>query len=270
MRIGDMQVDIIVDGEIVTPGNFYGQEEGAHHADDIAPDGSLHLPISCFLVRTGSYTALIDAGYGEQHFSGEFEIRGRNGKITMTGGGLPAALAGLGVKPEDVDQVFVSHCHHDHVGWIVPDGEPFFTNATIRFGAGDWEPWVVKSDHPAFKAGMEALNARGRVQLIEEDGAVLPGINALGTPGHTPGHHTYLLSGGDQRLLILGDAVNCPLQIEFPEVESIADTDKQLGAATREKILREVEGSNTLVSGPHFPGLRFGRVLMGEGRRYWS
>jgi hypothetical protein len=79
-----------------------------------------------------------------------------------------------------------------------------------------------------------------------------------------------VLSSGEQRAMILGDAISCPLQIAAPELEAAADVDKQLGIETRELVLRELEGSDTLVGGPHFPGLEFGRVLTGRGRRYWS
>jgi hypothetical protein len=70
--------------------------------------------------------------------------------------------------------------------------------------------------------------------------------------------------------MILGDAIACPLQIEFPENEGLADMDPELGRATRERVLRELEGDTTLVGGPHFPELRLGRVMLGNGRRYWS
>jgi glyoxylase-like metal-dependent hydrolase (beta-lactamase superfamily II) len=99
---------------------------------------------------------------------------------------------------------------------------------------------------------------------------VAPGISALHTPGHTPGHYTFIVSSGDQRALFLGDAISCPLQIAAPELEALADMDKALGIATRDRILRELDDDD-LVGGPHFPGLRFGRVLLGAtGRRTWT
>jgi hypothetical protein len=70
--------------------------------------------------------------------------------------------------------------------------------------------------------------------------------------------------------MILGDAISCPVQVEAPQLEALADVDRGLGIATRERILRELEGSDTLVGGPHFPGLEFGRVLVGKGKRYWA
>lgn len=236
------------------------------HAADISEDGLIRMPIACFLVRTSDLTILIDAGIGPRELCWQ---RGNGDDLTLRGGALPGALGDLGLTPADIDYVLPTHLHHDHAGWLVLDGEPFFPNATLRFGAGDWEPWVTNSLDPAFRSGMEMLRANGRIDLIERDGALFPGVNSLGTPGHTPGHQTFLLSSGESRALILGDAVSCPLQIEFSEREAIADADRELGRLTREKILRELEGTETLVSGPHFPELRFGRVMMGKGRRYW-
>ncbi len=191
MKIGDLQVDIIKDGNSVVPGSFFGDTAGGHHEDLIGADGKVDLPIACFLVRTRGLTVLIDAGLGPH----VFEWQPKEGdRLRLEGGALPAA----------------------------------------------------------------------------HDGEIVPCISALATPGHTPGHHCFVLSSGTERAMILGDVVSCPLQIEYAEREGLADMDPDLGRITRERVLRELEGSDTAVGGPHFPELRFGRVLVGSGRRYWS
>jgi glyoxylase-like metal-dependent hydrolase (beta-lactamase superfamily II) len=266
MKVGDIEVAVLRDGSTITPGHFFGPLDG-HHGGDVAADGTITLPIAAFLLRLGGKNVLIDAGMGPRDLTWAAPS-GDN--LRLYGGALPGALASEGLRPEEIDYVFPTHLHGEHAGWLFPDGAQYFPNAIIGFGAGDWLPWVENSLEPTFMAGMLEAAEAGRVQLIERDSALLPGLNTMHTPGHTPGHQCFVLSSGTARAIILGDAISCPLQMENAELEAVADVDRQAGIATREAILRELEGSDVPVGGPHFPGLRFGRVMAAEGRRYWS
>lgn len=267
MMVGDMVVHVLADGSSELSEHFYGEHHG-HHGDEIGDDGIMRLPIAAFLIRTAGKTVLLDAGLGPVRY----EFTTANGHRTaLWGGELPGQLAALGVQPEDIDYVIPTHLHADHAGWVIQEHRRFFPNATIRFGAGDWEENVVNSKDAAFREGMMDANAAGRIVPIERDGELLPGISAMHTPGHTAGHTSFVLSSGDQRAIILGDILSCPMQLRNIEMEVIFDTDPALAVRTREKIAREIDGDpDLLVGGPHFPGLRFGRVLMAEGKRYWS
>ncbi len=176
------------------------------------------------------------------------------------------------MTPEDVDIVVCSHLHLDHIGWLVSDGKPFFTNATVRYGHADWAQFVDWLDTEGrTKEIMETLSSAGRLEPLEgDDIAIAPGLTARHTPGHTPGHYGLVVSSGTDRALILGDAVECPLQVEEPDFYAMSDVDPALAARTREALWRELEGSGALVTAAHFPGLQFGRVLTGSGRRYFS
>ena len=152
------------------------------------------------------------------------------------------------------------------------EGEPYFANATVRFGAGDWKMFVTDAD-PAdhIRVAMEALDAAGRLEPIDGDMVALaPGITARATPGHTSGHYCLVVASGNERAFLLGDAVECPLQLTQPDFYALSDVDPDLARRTREAVWREVEGTADLVAGAHFPDLRFGRVLTGEGRRWFT
>jgi glyoxylase-like metal-dependent hydrolase (beta-lactamase superfamily II) len=109
-----------------------------------------------------------------------------------------------------------------------------------------------------------------RWQATDPGATIAPGVSVIGLPGHTPGHAGIVLSSGDQRAFILGDAISCPVQLEEPEWSGLGDVDPKLARATQEALAKEVEGTGALVGASHFPGLAFGRVLRGEGRRYWQ
>ena len=87
---------------------------------------------------------------------------------------------------------------------------------------------------------------------------MVPGITAVPTDGHTPGHLSFRVLSGDERALILGDAIHCPLQISHPEWAFMADTAPDAARRAREQLLRELDEPGMAVVGPHFPDAVFG------------
>lgn len=261
MKVGDLEVIPVSDGTAKMPPQYFLNADWSAHQDLIGPDGMVDLALGCFVVRTGDVTVLVDAGIGPYD------------NPLFQGGKLPGALAAVGVQPGDVDIVVCTHLHVDHIGWLAQDGAPFFPNAVVRFGAGDWGHFM---ENPAGNDSltvpvMEAVAAADRIQPIDADGeSIAPGITARFAPGHTPGHHCLVLSSGQERALLLGDSVTCPVQLEEPDWQAMSDVDPALAARTRESLWKELEGTDSLAVAAHFPDLQFGRVLAGQGKRYWS
>ncbi len=97
----------------------------------------------------------------------------------------------------------------------------------------------------------------------------LPGITLAPARGHTPGSTVIVFSSQGRRVIILGDVAHSPVQLLEREWNTLHDVDPALARRTRQRLLRELEGDGPPMVGMHFPGLRFGRLIVGEGRRSW-
>ena len=259
MKVGEIEVVPLSDGTAMMPKGFWAGFDWDRHPDVLAPDGKIHMPIGCYLVRTAGRTVLLDAGLGPEDTD------------WARGGDLPAELERAGVRPDDIDLVVCTHLHLDHAGWLVRDDKPYFANASVTFGAGDWQRFVDDADpDDHIRTAMLVLRDADRLSPMEGDMVDLaPGLTGRYTPGHTEGHYSLVVASGAERLFLLGDAVECPLQVAEDDWNALSDVDPELARRTREAMWREVEGSPALVGAAHFPGLEFGRVLAGQGRRWF-
>jgi glyoxylase-like metal-dependent hydrolase (beta-lactamase superfamily II) len=261
MQIGNVVVEPVFDGLMKMPATaFRGTSEAdwAPHRQFLADDGRLEFALGGFLVRAGDRVVLIDAGIGPR--SGAI----MNGLGEYRGGDLINSLAALGVKPEDVTDVLFTHLHFDHVGWSTLEGAIVFPNATYRCDTRDLE-------HFRDNERVQPILAPIAERIVTWDGSgpLCPGVDAMSAPGHTPGSTILVLSSGLARGMLLGDVVHCPVELIDDEWSGLGDLDADLAKRTRNALAREIEGTDTPVAAAHFPGLVFGRLLTGEGRRSW-
>jgi glyoxylase-like metal-dependent hydrolase (beta-lactamase superfamily II) len=279
IKIGHIDIFALTDGLSRLPAMFYPGLDARVHPEVFDEDGTVHIPTGCFLIRAAGTTTLVDAGLGPisiEYPEGIPPAKAALGDAApkmAEGGLLPEALAAIDTKAEDIDTVFLTHLHPDHVGWVAPGGTPYFPNARVVFGAADWEPLVVGvvAGEPGFEAvsGMNAARAAGRTEPIEGDLVpIAPGITARHAPGHTPGSYVLIISSGTDRAYLLGDVVACPLQLTDTDISFLSDIDAAMAARTREALLRELEGQPVAIGIDHFPGLEFQRILTGTGRRW--
>lgn len=264
--VGEIDVIAVSDGTITIPAlAYFGKTlaEWEPHKALLDAGNNLQSPIGCFVIRSGARTILIDAGLGKISAPG------------YEGGSLLDDLASAGVRPGDIDTVFCTHLHADHIGWGARRGdggalEPTFPNAAYRWTADEQTYWSQDLPPAAFARKDIFAAVAPRFEAADSGVSLAPGVDVIGLPGHTPGHAGVVISSGGQRALLLGDAIGCPAQVTESEWSGMSDIDPQLARRSQEALLREVEGTADIVAAAHFPGLTFGRVLRGEGRRYWQ
>ena len=276
LRVGNAEIIAVTDMNIVYPMPL----------DDLFPDvptdawqpyrqdypdtfegERIRLEIGCYVVRSGGQTILIDTGYGPGPIEGELGV-------------LMDNLAASGVAPADVDTVFFSHLHPDHVGWNVIEGEggamePAFPNARYVVHELDLahfrKPEVEASmSFPFMDQLVESVDRLGMLDTINKDTNLTPEVRAYHTPGHTPGHMSVLVSSGSEEALIQGDVFVHPAQITEHEWNCVFDVDWPISNETRRKMLDEAEARGTPVISCHFPLPGFGRVSRANGRRFWQ
>lgn len=219
------------------------------------PDGVYPSAANAFLIRTPDKVILFDTGYGTKLFEN---------------------MKTLGVEASDVDIVFLTHMHGDHIGGLLREGKVAFPKARLYLAEPERAYWadlelmkkLPEDRQGAFKKSQETLDAYGSSvqtftpgQLQTETKALLPGITALAAFGHTPGHTLYLVESDGSQLLIWGDLTHAmAIQMAEPQVAMTYDLDPQMAVASRKAVLQYVADAKIPVAGMHVPYPGMGTV----------
>jgi glyoxylase-like metal-dependent hydrolase (beta-lactamase superfamily II) len=221
-------------------------------ADSTAPtEGS----INAFLINTGTKLILIDTGAGSLY-----------GRCC---GKLRDNLRAAGYHPDQVDDIFLTHLHEDHVGGIAPNGIMAFPNAIVHVSKADADYWLNDAHEkaaPAFlhsqfegaRISVRPYQARGRFRTFSGSGQLAPGLRAIAAPGHTPGHTFYEVESEGHKLLIWGDVVHvAELQFPDPSISTEYDWNPKLAEATRRNVFARAATSGVMIGAMHvsFPGI---------------
>ena len=207
--------------------------------------------VHSFLLRHTDGLALIDTGIG--HF-------GRPPYDVSSA--IDEEFVALGVSPDDVGHVVLTHLHADHSGGAcLPDGNPRFPNARYHVHPDDWSFFAEHRTPEDFtgRFAMAALEGLGMLDLDPSDHDVVSGVSLRHAPGHTPGHRVVLLNEGNDTVLLTGDLLHVPPQIAFPARPSNHDEDPDVASRERARLvdLARTEGWTLGVS--HF-ARPFGRA----------
>ena len=259
-KVGSFECTSIADGarSFPLPDNFVTNvpKEEATAAADAAymPKGMVTVPFNPQLINTGSKLILIDSGLGGAFFE---QTKGVVGRTVTT-------LKAAGVDPASVDIVLMSHLHPDHTNGIrSADNSLAFPNAEIMVPAKDWAFWMspdnaAKAQSQMMKdyfANVQKIYAgiENKVTKYDWDKEVAPGITSMATPGHTPGHTSFVVASGSSKVLIQSDVTNIPeLFLRHPDWHVVYDVDPDQAAVTRHKFYDMAAAEKALVIGFHF------------------
>jgi glyoxylase-like metal-dependent hydrolase (beta-lactamase superfamily II) len=261
-RLGPREVLTISDGSFtvplamlargVQPDTLVAALRDAGHPIDQA-----RMPLNITLIRDGDRYTVIDCGAGGHFLAGS--------------GQFAASLDAAGIDRARVSRVLFTHAHPDHLwGAIDEFDSALFPAARYGMAAAEIAFWTAEDvysrlpeDRHAFAAGAQrVLKTLGdRLERFAPGQEVAPGILAVETAGHTPGHVAFEVAGGGETLLVLGDALIHPvISCRYPDWRSVADIDPDLAVATRWRLLERLATDRVPVIAYHFPAPGLGRI----------
>ena len=251
---GDFDVLVLSDGYISLPDHVVIPDASAPQRRDLlhrldAADGMVRLKANIPVIRRGDDVILVDIGAGQKYQS--------------TDGQLMANLLKAGIEATDVSRVVFTHAHPDHI-WatIAPGGNLSFPNTTYYVGGTEWDYWMGPDDVSAWPADLQAFAAgarrdleaiKDRVVILAPGDAVVEGLTALDTAGHTPGHVSLELAG-DGGLIITADVIPHEIvSFEHPAWRFGYDMVPDLAIRSRGRLLDRAATDRLKLLGFHWP-----------------
>lgn len=270
-KLGGAEVTVVSDGPLPLgdpSGTFVGvpkEDVQKMLTDNFLSPSNVILEQNAPIVNFGDRVVLFDTGMGTSKLFGP------------TTGRLQKSITEAGLKPDEIDAIVCSHAHIDHIGGIVDDGgKPLFPNAQVYISQADLDFWTdeKKMDGPLkdfiAHARKNLMPVRDRIVTFKDGQEFLPCVTAIAAPGHTVGHHIFMIQSEGKSFAFLGDLTHHQvLLLERPRMEFAYDTDPKMAAATRVKLLDMLAANKTAVMSYHFAWPGYGHVVKaGDGFRY--
>lgn len=259
MMLGDYEITALSDGVVSLPVDKLLMNTSKAHVTEVLADHYLSAPlttsVNSYLINTGDTLALVDAGAGSL--------------FGPTLGKLVSNLKAAGYAPSDVDEIYITHMHPDHLGGLVSGGEIVFPNAIVHAGQADADYWLSQENLEAapegdkgfFKGAMASVTPyieADQFETIDGRETLASGITALPAEGHTPGHHFFQVESQGETLKLWGDVIHvAPVQFPEPGVAIQFDSDPDDAVEVRQAEFRKASEQGYLIGSAHlsFPGL---------------
>lgn len=271
VQVGDISVTMVSDGYFPANADIFPDVDGdrlksaldaagVQSSEEDVPPGGYASAVNGFIIETGGKVHLIDAG---------------GAGMAPSLGKLTENMAAAGYQPEQVESLIATHLHPDHIGGAAIDGRAVFPNAEFVVSAADHGFWTNEDIingapdevKPYFMMANAAVDAYAdRLRLVGDDEVICPGVTSIALPGHTPGHTGFMVSSGNESLMIWADIVHQEdLQFQDPTVTLIFDIDPEQAIKTRQKVFDQVVADNQRIAGSHLRIPAVGRVERSNG-----
>jgi glyoxylase-like metal-dependent hydrolase (beta-lactamase superfamily II) len=254
-KVGDFEVTALNEGVVrnATPANMAVNKTlpdvQKALGDAFLPTDHVINQFNTIVVNTGKNLVLIDSGFGD------------NGP--PTGNNLLGNMSAAGIDPKNIDTILVSHFHGDHISGIrAKGGAANYPNAEIMVPSGEWQFWndasnqakVIDNFKPGFANVKRVFEPVAKdVKQFEHGKELVPGITAVDSRGHSPGHTAFLVASGNGKLLVTSDTVNHQILIRNPEWSLWADMDAAMAVTARKRLLDMAATDKIQISAYHLP-----------------
>lgn len=263
MPFGDGEFFSLNDGQLQLPGNLAipdtlsTEEKAELLVRSNVIDNQYTPDCNVVLWKTAERIILFDTGAGSQ--------------FPVGGGELAARLEEAEIDPYDITDVVFTHAHPDHLWGVLDDFDDLaFPDAQFHIARQEWDYWMDANTLHRTQESRKSfvVGAQNRLPLLEEQinvfnggDEIIPGIEAVNSFGHTPGHTSFMLHANNESLLVVGDAIaNAVISFEHPAWESNSDQDAALGVKTRLALLDRLAQDKSRIVGYHLPAPGIGRV----------
>lgn len=256
--INEAVVNKRVENIITAPENEWRSEIQA------GPDGEIKLSQAVAYVNIGGVSLLLDCDYDDAGPESRYQA-----PVYKRFPGMSKGLELIGVEPESITHVLLSHSHPDHImgATIIRDGRriPRFPNATYYIGRADWEGNPAR-DRPGslLQEHLGAIDQARQLELVDDGAEIVPGVTMIWTGGETPGHCVVRITSGGKSFVFLGDLIHHSVQcrhpnwvMEGPTSEGRVRDTGELRTA-RDRVFAAAAADESLLLASHVPG--FGRV----------
>lgn len=271
IKVGNATLSTVSDGHLTLPGDFIFETVPQDELSPILSEFNLsrdQLTPECNLTlyQDGTNNVLFDVGSGPD--------------FMPSAGLVTDNLDALGLSPEDITHVVFTHAHPDHLWGLLDDfDDPLFSEASYLIGQNEWDYWWNPTTVDGLPDSLKpfAVGAKRRLDVIEnvvefikDEQEIIPGIAAVSTPGHTPGHMSFEVGIGSNSTMILGDAIgNHHIAFKQPSWPSGSDQDRELGIKSRNMLFDRITSENMNVIGFHLPNGGIGKVdVTSDGYRF--
>lgn len=267
-RIGRFTITALTDGYADMPFSYFPgrtaeQTQAAATATSAAKPGGIRFTFNQYLIDDGARLVLIDTGP-----AGSLGQSGR----------LPTALASIGIRPEQISAIILTHAHQDHIGGLVAGGRQAYPQSEIYIDRREIAYWTDRSKRAAapdylqnsFSLSADLARLYPKLQAIDGERQISRGISIVDLAGHTPGHIGVRVEDAGQSLIMASDMLFPVVHPSATDVFFLFEQDRAAAKAMRDKFYPRAAEEKALIAATHMPFPGLGRIVSDGGKLRWQ